>query len=72
MILPSGTNLNDIIMADKKPIPYRVDALPATGVVGGIYFVKSEKKVYLYTENGWEPYGNAEALTNSEIDEAIK
>lgn len=55
-------------MENAKARPYRVTTLPATGVVGGIYFVKSEKKVYLYTEDGWECYD--EAVHASEADNA--
>lgn len=35
---------------------YKVQSLPSTGVVGGVYFCKSDKKVYIYTDSGWEDY----------------
>lgn len=52
-------------MTDKQAQIFKVNTKPATGVVGGIYFVKSEKKTYIYSENGWEPYNNADEATHA-------
>lgn len=38
----------------------RVSALPASGhIVGGVYFVTSENRIYVRTASGWEAYGGS-------------
>lgn len=60
-------------MAEKQAKIFKVNTKPATGEVGGIYFVKSEKKTYIYSESGWEPYNNADEATHAtNADKATK
>lgn len=46
---------------DSKELKFfRVATLPTSNyVVGGIYFVTSEKKIYIRTDTGWESYSNS-------------
>jgi hypothetical protein len=38
---------------------YRVSQLPATGEIGGIYFLTGNTPtLYIYTSNGWENYAS--------------
>ena len=35
---------------------YKVATLPASGVIGGIYFETTTKTINVYTNAGWEKY----------------
>lgn len=52
-------------MATPNERLHRVNTLPTSGYeVGGVYFVRSEGKIYIRTESGWECYGASSGGSN--------
>lgn len=53
-------------MSDTNIKFYRVSTLPESGfVVGGVYFVTSESKIYVRTAYGWEAYAGSDSGSGS-------
>lgn len=52
---------------------HRVNTLPTSGYeVGGVYFVRSEGKIYIRTESGWECFDKASEADTASQATAIK
>lgn len=50
----------------------KVETLPTSGYsTGDIYFVSSEKKIYIRTESGWEDYGGASDTILASIHKSV-
>lgn len=54
-------------MATPNERLHRVNTLPTSGYeVGGVYFVRSEGKIYIRTESGWECFDKASEATSAD------
>lgn len=54
-------------MATPNERLHRVNTLPTSGYeVGGVYFVRSEGKIYIRTESGWECFDKASHATSAD------